>query len=63
MKLNDNKMDVLILTSTRYPDAVTDNDVSILSSQFVRSIGVRFEQTLDMKQFMTHMCKSSFIQM
>jgi len=55
LKFNANKTDVLILATSLYLHAVTDyavlvGDVSILSNQFFRNLGVVFDQILSMKQ-------------
>ena len=54
LNVNGNKTHVLILASSRYLNAITENvvrvgDVSISSTQFRRNIGAMFDQTLKMK--------------
>ena len=55
LKLNDSKTDVLVLASPHYITTITDmtirvGDTSIPSSQFVRNLGVMFDQTMNMKK-------------
>ena len=38
-------------------------DVSIASSKSVKNLGVLFDQTLGLKQHITHICQSAFIQL
>ena len=66
LKLNDSKTDVLILASPHDLPHVIDTaievgDVSITSSQSVRNLGIVLDQTLSIKQHITHVCKSAFI--
>lgn len=66
LKLNDSKTDVLILASPHDLSHVIDTaiqvgDVSVTSSQSVRNVGILLDQTLSMKQHITHVCKSAFI--
>ena len=68
LKLNDSKTDVLVLASPHYITTITDmtirvGDTSIPSSQFVRNLGVMFDQTMNMKKHITSVCQSSFIQL
>ena len=68
LKLNDTKTDVLIISSPHYLQAVTDihiqvGDVSIASSKSVKNLGVLFDQTLGLKQHITHICQSAFMQL
>ena len=41
--------------------AIQVGDVYITSSQSVRNLGIVLDQTLSMKQHITHVCKSAFI--
>ena len=68
MKLGVNNPDVLILASSRYIHAVIENvmhlgHISLSSSQFVSKLGVILHQTLSTKRHITHICKSSIIQL
>ena len=68
LKLNDTKTDVLIISSPHYLQAVTDihiqvGDVSIASSKSFKNLGVLFDQTLGLKQHITHICQSAFMQL
>ena len=58
--------DVLILASPHdlphvINTAIQVEDVSITFSQSVRNLGIMPDQTLSMKQHITHVCKSAFI--
>ena len=53
LKLSDTKTNVLILASPRYLHALKDNvmhvvDVSVLSHQFVKNIGIMFYHAMSM---------------
>ena len=66
LNFNDSKTDVLSLAWPLYNLAnsvLHIGDVSIPSSQLVRNFGVTFDQTMSMTQHISHICKSSFIQL
>jgi len=59
---------MLIRASPHCLHAVTDNvvhvgDVSTSSSHFARNLGIMFKQTPSIKQHISHICRTSFIQL
>ena len=58
LKLNGNKTELLVLTARNCPILVCDE--VIRPSSLVKNLGILFDSSLDMEQYVTNVCKSGF---